>query len=279
MTTIRFLVLTLILGFLGCKEAGSNGNSHAGTPTGTIREEPASNNSEIIYIANVDKLTIREVPDKKGAPIGKLMYGQEATYLDEESDFKEKIELRGMVRYDSWKKVRLGPANGQQTIEGWVYGGGLSLKSELFEEVEPNRYSRTIIRASKEELSNVLGIPIGDKYFYDGEVSYRKSEGEYVKHGKFKVKGLELYDMGGGFEYEVSSEITGSYKDGIPDGVFERKHVGYEDANVSTVFYEDGKCLWSSIMGSAEGEDYNHREENPKDCSFEYILNRLFAPH
>jgi hypothetical protein len=223
------------------------------------------------FVAIVNNLQIRTVPDKAAEVLGKIPYGETMLDLNEGSDFKEKIKLRGKVNYTNWKKISWKSSPTAVAIEGWIYGGGVLPFADLYQEVGPNQYERPIIRATGAELSAVLDISIEEgQFFYDGIVRYQKNdENAWVKHGKFEVKGT--YNA----EVEISAEISGNYEHDIPDGVFEHNMQGYEYGEITTINYENGKCLWSACMGSAEGEDYNYREENPKDCSFSYIQNKL----
>lgn len=273
----KFILLLIILIFFACQQENGKSKAMDTKPSSKVStNEAEKENKEEIFFSIVGNLRLREIPDVEGDIVGMMKYGQKAVYLNEESKFKEKIKLRGKTRYDSWKKVKIKDANSGKEIEGWVYGGGLIKESEIYSEKSSNEYERKIIRATHEELSEILDIEIEDEFFFDGIVKYKKSEsGDFIKDGKFNVRGTIDVEISKNFEFPVSVEITGNYDEDKPDGIFERQMSGYENGNITTINYENGKCLWSSFMGSGEGEDYNHREENPKDCSFRYIQDRL----
>jgi len=157
---------------------------------------------------------------------------------------------------------------------------GLVKESEVYLQKSSNEYERKIIRATHEELSELLHIKIEDDFFFDGIVKYKKSAaGVFVKEGKFIVKGVADVEISKNFEFQISVEVIGNYNNNQPNGVFERKRTGYESGSITTINYENGKCLWSSFMVSSEGKNYNHREENPQDCSFRYIEEQLENVH
>ncbi len=228
------------------------------------------------FIAIVGDLRVRNIPDVEADVIGKLAYGQKVLYLNEESDFKEKIKLRGKVKYDSWKKVQVEKSSSGEKVEGWVYGGALIKESEIYTKKENGAFERKVISATNKEISELLNFEIDDDFYYDGIIRYKRdNNGDYIKEGKFKLNGSSSVEISKNFDFEIVTEITGNYNNGLPNGIFEKSFGGYENSSVTTINFEKGTCLWSSIMGSGEGEDYNHREESPKDCTFKYIENRL----
>ncbi len=275
-------IFLLFILFLGACKPNDNKSQEK------LIEQPASSNkldeliSEVqeqnknIYVAIVDNLRIREVPDEKGAVLGKVYWGQKLIFLGEESEFKEKISLRGKVRYDSWKKVKFITSDSPKEVTGWVYGGGLIKQSEIYKKTSESKYEREIVRATKEEVGELLDMVIDEKFFYDGVIRYKKGVDEkMIKDGKFLLKGQTNVDISKGNPVEISIEISGNYTEGKPNGIFEMKIEGYESTSVITVNYEDGKCLWSSFIGNSEGADYSHREEKPKDCSFKYVIEKF----
>lgn len=77
---------------------------------------------KVKMFAWVDKLNVREKPGLKGEPILQLDEGEEVYFLNEKSDFKKEITLRGVTFNEPFLKIKT--MYGYGTI-GWVYGGGL----------------------------------------------------------------------------------------------------------------------------------------------------------
>lgn len=271
--SIAFLFFYLLVSCQG------NNDTNFKEPESEIENLPTKEDTIETYLAIVSNLRIRKIPDTDGDILGTMNYGQKAIFLGEESDFKEKIELRGKMRYDSWKKIKTDVYNSSESITGWVYGGGLINESEVY---QPNgqNFIREVIQVTDEELSEILGIKVEEEYYYSGTIEYNKvTDGTFKKEGKMSLKGVKNLEISDQYTHEISIEITGSYKNDLPDGVFEMKYNGYENSNVATINFENGNCLWASIMGSSEGTDYSHREENPSECTFSFIQKKLLESY
>ena len=221
-----------------------------------------------LYYSIVDKLNVREVPDKKGTVIGTLNFGDTFEFTGEESDFKEKITLRGKVRYDSWKKVIY------EAKTGWVYGGGIAKVADMYERTDDTKYLRKINCFSSDELRDILDFELEKDFYYDGEINYRTRDNKYLKVGKFNLHAERNSGIG---DVMLKIKVTGNYDDDVPHGIFEEDFLGYENKMVTTINFENGKCVWSSVIGNGEGEDYSTREENPEECSFDFIQGLLYG--
>lgn len=68
----------------------------------------------------VDNLRLRSEPNTKSQVVATLKEGEALRFLDERSDFSEKITLRGTQFDEPWLKVAT-----KSNQEGWVYGGGI----------------------------------------------------------------------------------------------------------------------------------------------------------
>ncbi len=117
------LSITLLVCCLACKDTNSGQSSkiekdHSNSATSDAKNEAGANAVKIY--AWVDKLRVREAPDTKSKIITELKQGDSLTYLQEQSDFTQKITLRGKSFDEPWLKVRTG-----QDQTGWVYGGGV----------------------------------------------------------------------------------------------------------------------------------------------------------
>ena len=119
--SVNTLLIFLIL-FAACKNPFKE--STIDTPEETVApvevkvEEKADKAIEI-YVW-VDKLRLRSASNTSSETVAIMKEGQALTFLNERSDFTEKINLRGTLFDEPWLKVST--ADGQ---EGWVYGGGV----------------------------------------------------------------------------------------------------------------------------------------------------------
>lgn len=114
-------LLILLICFIACKNTEQEPTANLTEDiekTTAIKEEKRPTTIEI-YVW-VDKLRLRADATTKSEMIATLKEGEALTFLDERSDFTEKISLRGTLFDEPWLKVST--KNGK---EGWVYGGGV----------------------------------------------------------------------------------------------------------------------------------------------------------
>ncbi len=112
------LLLTLLVTCFACKDTNSS-ESEKTTETNLEVQVPEEDPSVFIYCW-VDNLRVREKPDTKSPIITEVKEGAELEYLEQKTDFTQKINLRGTVYDEPWLKIK--------TIdekEGWVYGGAV----------------------------------------------------------------------------------------------------------------------------------------------------------
>ncbi|MBK7871591.1 MAG: SH3 domain-containing protein [Saprospiraceae bacterium] len=81
--------------------------------------------------AIVDGVNVRSEPKLNGRILYRLKLHEEVTFLNEVTDFKEEIDLGGVMTNEPWIKVRT-PKN----QVGWVYGGTVSFYKTKLEGVE-----------------------------------------------------------------------------------------------------------------------------------------------
>lgn len=118
---VNTLLILLIL-FFACKDT-------AKPLVDEVVKEPEPITTEIeaekapaiieIYVW-VDKLRLRSEPTTRSEMVTTLKEGQALTFLNERSDFTEKISLRGTLFDEPWLKIST-----KDGKEGWVYGGGV----------------------------------------------------------------------------------------------------------------------------------------------------------
>jgi len=275
----RLLFAFLLAGFVvGCGDNDSTGQGSNAGPEGSAVEDAAEATAkeEVRYYAIVDHLRVRDTPDKKGEVLGMIDYGDEAIFLEDESDFKEKITLRGKVYYDSWKQVRTRDMESGKSIEGWVFGGALMLEEDLYQNTSGDQYERRVVNATAEEVKAMLGQTASIEGYYNGQIGYRKEDGRYIKHGPFEVKGeKEIEEL----MVTIDCELRGEHQDGQLDGMVEREVNGYESHSIVSLYFKDGDCQFGTVAEEAEGEEYHHREENPKECTLDYIVESWVNEH
>jgi len=69
----------------------------------------------------VEKVNVRREPKLTGAVVSRLELGEEVTFLNEVTDFKQTIIIEEVEKTEPWIKVKT-----QAGRIGWVYGGTVS---------------------------------------------------------------------------------------------------------------------------------------------------------
>ena len=114
-------VLMFCFLFIACQESNKpsvEDSTAMDSPLVIEKETPKPTTIEI-YVW-VDKLRLREEPTTKSEMVTTLKEGEALTFLNERSDFTEKINLRGTLFDEPWLKVAT-----KNNQEGWIYGGGV----------------------------------------------------------------------------------------------------------------------------------------------------------
>lgn len=123
-TKYLLVVLCALLCSISCKDTNS-GESPKMTQSqlDSIRiakEKLEAANAEVNIFAWVNNLRVRTEPDTKSKIVVELQEGDSMVFLKEQTDFTQKITLRGKSFDEPWLKIR---TNKDQI--GWVYGGGV----------------------------------------------------------------------------------------------------------------------------------------------------------
>lgn len=130
-STLFLAFLTITAVFSACKDTNSR-QTEGTTSIDTIKKEqpvlPTSSNKVKLY-AWVDQLRVRATADKKSEIVEEIAEGGALTFLEEKSDFTEKINLRGTLFNEPWLKVKT--ASGKT---GWVYGGGVKFYAPIVDQ-------------------------------------------------------------------------------------------------------------------------------------------------
>ena len=273
-TPLSFLASTLIIAmFFGCGESSKEIDDSQLSPEPKETSKP----KKTILYSVINDLNVRDKAGRKGTVIAKLKYGQRALYLDEETDFKERIIMRGKERFSSWKKIRFSLGNGSAAIEGWVFGGGMLTEDEQFSKVDTNAFERKLENVTREEFSQVIGMTFSPDFVFNGTVSYSRKNnsenGAFLKNGSFRVFGLPI-DRTNEMK-NVNVEYSGNFEDGKAEGEFKKKFNGYESESEAIIYFKNGKCEWSELKGQAEGEILDKKIDSPEKCNFQFLESQI----
>jgi hypothetical protein len=102
-------------------------SNQAGTPNAALAPQPTAPPPAVkpevyLYAVMVDKLNLREQPNKDGKVVGQFPEGDFVTGTGEVSPDKEEVTLRGMYFNEPYLKVT---SMGTAPKSGWAYGGAL----------------------------------------------------------------------------------------------------------------------------------------------------------
>ncbi|MFT6320459.1 MAG: hypothetical protein ACJAT4_001384 [Granulosicoccus sp.] len=125
MKKILFIVSLTFVGFIfSCKNTNSSESTQQTEPNSSEGESTENTTTQekapTILYAWVDKLRIREQPTTKSEIVAEVKEGTSFTYLNEKTDYKERINLRGTLFNEPWLKITTDDGK-----EGWVYGGAV----------------------------------------------------------------------------------------------------------------------------------------------------------
>ncbi len=276
------LTLGLAIFFCSCGNApAASGETteEAVTPPAIEMEETIAgvNSDKQRFVSIITGLRIREAPQTDSEIVGEMTYGQLAEYLGEESSVPEKITLRGRDYYEKWKKVKVLTNNFEEEIVGWVYGGGLVDEQSVFVKDNSGKYQQQIIRAKRAEINHLVDFDLADGYYYDGYITYQQfADGNRKKDGALTLKGeqIELPQEAIAVGINITMTYAGAYEDGLLHGLLTRNFEGYESASEAKINFAKGRCLWSSFEAAAEGDVFSSHEEEPAECSFDYIEHK-----
>ncbi len=113
------IILTL---FFSCKNTNSSETpKNPALEVDTIVNKADQTEIETTLYALVDKLRLRKDPGSKGAVLEQIKEGERLLFLNEETDYKEKIKLRDNWHEEPWLKVQ-----SEKGTTGWVFGGAVS---------------------------------------------------------------------------------------------------------------------------------------------------------
>jgi len=139
MKKILFIVFLTFVGFtFSCKNTNSSESTQqtesiSAAETTEVTEIPQKEKETILY-AWVDKLRIREQPSTKSEIVAEVKEGTSFVYMNEKTDFKDRINLRGTLFNEPWLKIKT--ENGKI---GWVFGGAVKFYEPVVD-ANPSAY-------------------------------------------------------------------------------------------------------------------------------------------
>ncbi len=126
MKALQVLIYLTLIMLISCKNINSDESPKEEL---ILQDSILTSDSNFIEIyVWVDKLRLRKSPDTKGEILQELDEGTTLLFLNEKSQFKQKIKLRGTVYEEPWLKVK----SAENKI-GWIYGGAINYEKPVFE--------------------------------------------------------------------------------------------------------------------------------------------------
>ncbi|MEM6966281.1 MAG: SH3 domain-containing protein [Bacteroidota bacterium] len=177
MRNILIIVFLTIVGILfSCKNTNSPESEqtiNTDHVANEVTEKPVKEKTKTILYAWVDKLRIRAQPSTKSEIIDEVKEGTSFTYLNEKTDFKEKINLRGSLYDEPWLKIKT-----EDGKEGWVFGGAVKFYEPVVD-MNPSPYDACFAL-------------IKDGKYTEGESCTEKVQKAQLKKDKKRVQQDEM---------------------------------------------------------------------------------------
>ena len=142
MKNFQIIVFLTFVGFLfTCKNTNSsesNQQTSINSTDSTIEDTQKTEKEKTVttLYAWVDKLRIREQPTTKSEIVAEVKEGTSFIYLNEKTDYKDKISLRGTLYNEPWLKIKT-----QDDKVGWVYGGAVKFYEPIVDS-NPSPYDK-----------------------------------------------------------------------------------------------------------------------------------------
>jgi len=111
-------------------------NSSEGESTENTTNPTTQEKAPTILYAWVNKLRVREQPTTKSEIVVEVKEGTSFTYMNEKTDYKERINLRGTLFNEPWLKIKT-----EDGKEGWVYGGAVKFYEPVVD-ANPSPYDK-----------------------------------------------------------------------------------------------------------------------------------------
>ncbi len=244
MKKILFIVFLTFVGFIfSCKNTNSSestqqteSNSSEGEATENTTNPSTQEKAPTILYAWVDKLRIREQPTTKSEIVVEVKEGTSFTYLNEKTDYKERINLRGTLFNEPWLKIKTDDGK-----EGWVYGGAVKFYEPVVD-ANPSPYDECFEIKKKDNWSK----------FNDCQEAIRakqlKKDARYVSESEKEITLSLLTGKEVIFENTTDSltdeYLQRDYLQYLPQvGFFVFRNNIYEGGNYSLINDKSGKDI------------------------------------
>lgn len=254
MKTNKLIFIFLYLTF-ACNNSSSDTNIEKNVLKGELP----------ILVSKVNELRLRSEPNKTSKVLYVVGEKEEVFFLNEKTDFKETIKMRGVNYTEPWLKVRT-----KDGIEGWVFGGGLQ-QNQMNIVGNEDVQKKKIKNMSAKELSKILNLEIDSEYpnyngFYHYYLTANNAE---ILHGEFALEGEKKAEEIG---MNIGIKYIGNYINGTKNGEFEEISYYWDSSNRLILYYEaSNECLWGKADLFSEFESLLYTIEKPSDCTFSFI--------
>ena len=277
MRTFFFLSIFSFLIF-SCGESvnsSSADDSAAGTQQADSTETTSTDLKEIEVLSIISDLNVRSTPGKEGVVIDKLSFDQRAIWYGEETDYKEKIIMRDIPRFSSWKKVRFSGSGGKGALDGWVYGGGIVLKDEAYVQKNDSLVIRDFDAVTEQEIESLTDIEADFGKYSKGRISYLKDfkSGSLIKNGSFQFEDWENKILSS--EKDFGTKLIGTFVKGKLEGELTKKSKSGALDYTCFLTYRSGVCQKASISGVYYGQKIDYNTEKPSECSILFLEDML----
>ena len=237
MKDIIFIIsLTSIFFFFSCKNTNSSDSTQTESVTNptesATNEEKKPEPTVTKLYAWVDNLNLRSEPTTKSEIVAEIKEGTQLTFLNEKTEYTERINLRGQLYNEPWLKVKTPDGK-----EAWVFGGAVKFYKPIVD-LNPSPYDKCF-RLNKDGKETQA-----ETCFKTTRLEQVRVDSKYVTESK----GVTLKLLGGDFveiKNELnadSSQINYIYVDYLPKvGFFVVKNYYFEASDYSLVNDKSGK--------------------------------------
>lgn len=183
MKKILFIVFLTFVSFIfSCKNTNSSESTQQ-TESNSSEDESIENTTNpstqekapTILYAWVNKLNIREQPTTKSKIVVEVKEGTSFTYMNEKTDYQERINLRGTLFNEPWLKIKTDDGK-----EGWVYGGAVKFYEPVVD-ANPSPYDECFELSKSEKWEKFRAC------FKKVRTKQLKKDAQYVSENEDKI--------------------------------------------------------------------------------------------
>ena len=248
MKNIVFIIfLTSFFFFFSCKNTNSSESTQTESTTNPVEtplEEKIEEPKTTKLYAWVDKLNLRSEPTTKSEIIAEIKEGTQLTFLNEKTEYTERINLRGQPYNEPWLKVKT-----EDGKEAWVFGGAVKFYKPVVD-VNPSPYDKCFRLLKNDRTSagetcfketRLKQLRIDSKYVTEGTMASETTEASENQGVTLKLLGGDFVEIKNQLDPD-SSQISHVYIDYLPKvGFFVVKNYYFEASDYSLVNDKSGK--------------------------------------